>query len=93
MRCPGRIIRLPNGRFEVCIRDLPATFDRHPNFTCFTPRGDSGWFHVHWDQPPTTVFDAIFAIERILDEAINRYADRPARWWDDFARRPELEEY
>ena len=71
-RFAGCIVQPPwPGTIIAYVADPPPELRRHQKGACFQLT-QPPWFLVHWQQPATTVDDALLYVERVLAEALER---------------------
>jgi hypothetical protein len=71
LRFEGRIAQ-DGHHITPYIADPPPEIRQHPKAACFTLT-QAPWFQVHWRRAAANVDDGLLYVERVLDEAINRY--------------------
>jgi hypothetical protein len=71
----GRLVEDASG-IKAYVADPPKEIKGHPKGPCFQ-LVQAPWFRVHWRRNPSTVDEALFYVERLLDECLNR----PLRGW------------
>ncbi|MBI4306474.1 MAG: hypothetical protein HY678_09180 [Chloroflexi bacterium] len=59
------------GRLAVTVSGLPAETRNHPKRVCFSPLGNDVYI-VGWMSPPRNVDEAIFYVEKVIAESLNR---------------------
>jgi hypothetical protein len=66
----GRVEHLADPKFYIQIAKPPQQLREHTHWICFREQRTKGWYWVHLSPVPQDIDSGIFAIERVLNDAL-----------------------
>jgi hypothetical protein len=66
----GKVENLADPKFYIQIEKPPQQLRKHTHWICFREQRAKGWYWVHLSPVPRDIDSGIFAVERVLNDAL-----------------------